>query len=105
MHISEFQELMKALYFDRDKGRGFSKIFLWIVEEIGELAEALRKYQELNEPREVLKKNVEMEIADVVAWVASLANVLEIDLETALFEKYPNFCPKCRENPCNCEKE
>jgi NTP pyrophosphatase (non-canonical NTP hydrolase) len=101
MHVNEFQELMKALYFQRDKGRGFSKIFLWIVEEVGELAEALRKYQEQGQAPSALK-NVELEIADVIAWVASLANVLEIDLEAALYEKYPNVCPKCGTNPCSC---
>ncbi|NVM54142.1 MAG: nucleotide pyrophosphohydrolase [Candidatus Helarchaeota archaeon] len=102
MHIHEFQELMRTLYLERDKGRGFSKIFLWIIEEIGELAEALRKYQEQNENRKELK-NVEMEMADVIAWIASLANVLEIDLEAVLYEKYPNICPKCRKNPCMCD--
>ncbi|NVM27666.1 MAG: nucleotide pyrophosphohydrolase [Candidatus Helarchaeota archaeon] len=105
MHIREFQELMKTLYFKRDEGRGFSKIFMWIVEEIGELAEALRKYQEHNEKNEQALKNVEMEMADIIAWVASLANVLGIDLETAMYEKYPDVCPKCRKNPCCCDTE
>jgi len=102
MQIHEFQQLMKTLYFERDKNRGFSKIFLWIVEEIGELAETLRKYQENDENEDQLK-DIEMEIADVVAWIASLANVLNIDLEKALYQKYPLVCPKCRENPCICE--
>lgn len=102
MHVSQFQELMKSLYFERDKGRGFTKNFLWIVEEVGELAEALRKYQE-NPENPATLKDVQMEIADVVAWVTSLANVLNIDLEAALFEKYPNVCPKCLENPCSCK--
>lgn len=105
MQISEFQDLMKALYFERDKDRGFSKIFLWIIEEVGELAEALRKYQESNIDKKEFKKNIEMELADVIAWLTSLANVLEIDIESVLFEKYPNICPKCRENPCNCKIE
>jgi NTP pyrophosphatase (non-canonical NTP hydrolase) len=93
---------MKNLYFERDKNRGFSKIFLWIVEEVGELAEALRKYQEQDENGDALKE-IELEIADVIAWIASLANVLDIDLEKALYEKYPLVCPKCHENPCSCE--
>jgi len=104
MQIREFQQLMKTLYFERDKNRGFSKIFLWIVEEIGELAEALRKYQENDEnENENQLKDIALEIADVVAWIASLANVLEIDLESSLYEKYPLVCPKCHGNPCSCE--
>ncbi len=105
MHFREFQELMKTLYFERDENRGFFKIFLWIVEEVGELAEALRKYQEENEKKEQALKNVEMEMADIIAWVTSLANVLGIDLETVVYEKYPDACPKCHKNPCSCDFE
>ncbi|MHA1264243.1 MAG: MazG nucleotide pyrophosphohydrolase domain-containing protein [Candidatus Helarchaeota archaeon] len=102
MHIREFQNLMKDLYFERDINRGLSKTFLWIIEEVGELAEALRTYQEQNQSKNKLKE-IGLEIADVIAWVASLANILKIDLESVLTEKYPYFCPKCHQNPCNCD--
>jgi NTP pyrophosphatase (non-canonical NTP hydrolase) len=101
MQIREFQQLMKTLYLEHDKERGISKTFLWIIEEVGELAEALRKYQETNKNQDVLK-NIGMEMADVVAWIASLANILEIDLEDALYKKYPSACPKCHQKPCSC---
>ncbi len=101
MQIREFQQLMKRLYFERDKNRGISKTFLWIVEEVGELAEALRKYQESDKNKNEIH-NIAMEIADIVAWIASLANILEIDLEDALYSKYPSVCPKCGKNPCSC---
>ena len=102
MDIREFQDLMKTLYIERDKNRGISKTFLWIIEEIGELAESLRKYQDPKEGKKELN-NIAMEIADVVAWIASLANILGIDLEDALYKKYPSICPKCKTSPCKCE--
>ncbi len=102
MQIREFQNLMRQLYFERDTERGISKTFLWIVEEIGELAEALRNFQD--KPENIAEKqNIAMEIADVIAWVASLANILDIDLDEALKKKYPSVCPKCRQSPCACE--
>jgi NTP pyrophosphatase (non-canonical NTP hydrolase) len=102
MQIHEFQNLMKALYFERDKTRGVFKTFFWIIEEVGELAEALRDYDsERKIPNNL--KDIEMEIADVIAWVASLANILGIDLEKVLSEKYPLICPKCKNNPCKCD--
>ncbi len=104
MHIREFQDLMRTLYFEQDKNRGTYKTFLWIIEEIGELAEALRNYQENLETDEGIR-NVENEMADVVAWTASLANILGIDLEDALFRKYPSVCPKCQKNPCSCHRK
>ncbi|MHA1276521.1 MAG: MazG nucleotide pyrophosphohydrolase domain-containing protein [Candidatus Helarchaeota archaeon] len=101
MQIREFQNLMRELYSKRDKRRGLSKTFLWIIEEIGELAEALRTFQD-NPKDPAAKTNIAMEIADVIAWVVSLTNIIELDLEDALKKKYPLVCPKCGQNPCSC---
>jgi NTP pyrophosphatase (non-canonical NTP hydrolase) len=96
MKVSEFQELMKKLYFESDKSRGIPKTYLWLVEEVGELAEAINKdYDKIRKSEE---------LADIIAWTCSLANLLDIDLENALFNKYPNKCPKCNSNPCVCVK-
>jgi len=45
---------------------------------------------------------IEGEFADVIAWLASLANIVNIDLETAALNKYDKKCPKCGQNPCQC---
>lgn len=107
MKISEFQDLISDLYLDRDMERGVNKTFLWFVEEIGELSEALRHYLagKGNSDRNLKNRShVGEEIADIVAWIFSLANILEIDLEKALIEKYPNKCIKCGSKPCQCPK-
>lgn len=96
MHIREFQEMIRNIYYHRDSKRGAEKTFLWFVEEVGELAEGLRKGD---------IDSLEEEFADVFAWLVSLANILEIDLEEAVLKKYPNKCPYCRKNPCECKEE
>jgi NTP pyrophosphatase (non-canonical NTP hydrolase) len=93
MHIGEFQRLMKGLYSANDDERGLQKTQLWFFEEVGELAEAMRKED---------KKAIEEEMADVLAWMASLANMLGIDLEEACSSKYPMKCPRCGGFPCRC---
>ncbi|TFF85842.1 MAG: nucleotide pyrophosphohydrolase [Promethearchaeota archaeon] len=97
MRIREFQDLIRELYFHQDSKRGFNKCFFWFVEEIGELASALKE-EELN------IEFIGAEMADIIAWVFTLANLLNIDIETALMKKYPNKCPKCGSNPCICNK-
>jgi NTP pyrophosphatase (non-canonical NTP hydrolase) len=97
MKISEFQKLIRELYFRQDQDRGRSDTFIWLVEEIGELANLLKV-------REIDKKKASEEIADIIAWTTSLANLLEIDLESALLEKYPYKCLKCNSSPCVCGK-
>ncbi|MEM0350602.1 MAG: MazG nucleotide pyrophosphohydrolase domain-containing protein [Archaeoglobaceae archaeon] len=92
MEISEFQKLIAELYFHKDKQRGIEKTMLWIVEEVGELAEAVRKGGNIGE-----------EIADVLAWVVSLANLCGIDVEGEILKKYPMFCPRCGKKPCECD--
>jgi len=93
MHISEFQEMMKQLYFERDKARGINGTLNWLVEEVAELGEELKG---------INREATEKEFADVIAWLASLANIMGIDLEKAALAKYPNKCPKCQASPCKC---
>jgi NTP pyrophosphatase (non-canonical NTP hydrolase) len=93
MQIHEFQEMMKRLYFERDSARGTQGTFKWLVDEVTELGEELKGID-----REAMEK----EFADVIAWLASLANITGIDLEKAALNKYNNKCPKCQGSPCQC---
>ncbi len=92
MTITEFQRLIEDLYLKRDSERGLGGTFMWFVEEVGELATALREGTE-EELRE--------EIADVFAWLSTLASIKGIELEDAV-QKYAKGCPACGENPCDC---
>lgn len=93
MHIREFQDMMKRIYFRRDSKRGVKRTYDWLVEEVGELGAALKG-------RDV--KALEDEFADVIAWLSSLANVVGVDLEGAALSKYENACPRCQKSPCEC---
>lgn len=93
MEIREFQDMMRRIYFHRDSKRGETGTFNWLVDEVEELRAAIKEED---------KKALEDEFADVLAWLASLANVVEIDLEGAAIKKYDNKCPKCQETPCKC---
>jgi NTP pyrophosphatase (non-canonical NTP hydrolase) len=97
MEISEFQNLIKELYFERDQKRGIDSTFIWLIEEVGEFARILRNTK-------INIENASEELADIIAWTNSLANLLDIDLELAISKKYPGICFKCRSNPCICRK-
>ncbi len=74
MKISEFQQLISQKYEKRDRQRGIPATFMWFIEEVGELATALAS----EDP-----KNKEEEFADVLAWLCTLANISDVDLENA----------------------
>ena len=84
---------MRALYFDRDRKRGAKATLNWLKEEIEELSEALKESKSIT---------IEEEFADVLAWLASLANLSNIDLQDAALKKYNYKCPRCLSLPCNC---
>ncbi|MET1123935.1 MAG: MazG nucleotide pyrophosphohydrolase domain-containing protein [Archaeoglobaceae archaeon] len=92
MHIKEFQRMIDEIYRRRDEERGIERTMLWVVEEVGELAEAVRK-----------GGNVGEEIADVIAWLVSLANLYGIDVEEEVLKKYPGYCIRCGKKPCECD--
>lgn len=78
MDICQFQQLISRKYLERDRQRGIPATFMWFIEEVGELATALAGND---------KKNLEEEFADVLAWLCTLANINDVDLEKAC-EKY-----------------
>ena len=78
MHISEFQQIISEKYKKRDLQRGIPGTFMWFIEEVGELATALASED---------AKNKEEEFADVFAWLCTLANISDVDLQKAC-EKY-----------------
>jgi NTP pyrophosphatase (non-canonical NTP hydrolase) len=87
--------MMHRLYFLRDSKRGIVGTYDWLLDEVKELGEALK----MND-----RKALEDEFADVIAWLASLANITNIDIEKAALNKYDNKCPKCRHSPCQCTR-
>ena len=92
MHFAEFQQIMETTYGDRDRTRGIPASIAWLTEEIGELAQSLRKGDSDDQTHE---------FADVLAWTFSLANQAGIDLEVAI-HRYAHGCPKCGSIPCHC---
>jgi NTP pyrophosphatase (non-canonical NTP hydrolase) len=83
---------MVDLYGEQDAERGIPSTVAWLCEEVGELAQAVRKGT---------REQQAAELADVLAWLASLANQLGIDLDEAM-ARYVRGCPKCGGNPCDC---
>jgi NTP pyrophosphatase (non-canonical NTP hydrolase) len=91
--LGEFQERIRALFGAKDSRRGIEGTFMWFMEEVGELAAALR-----SQDSELLA----LEFADVLAWLATLANIAGVNLDHAVDAKYGQGCPRCRQAPCEC---
>lgn len=92
MRIAEFQDTVRRTYIERDAARGIDGTFRWLVEEVGELARAVRT----GEPG-----NLEHEVGDVLAWLASVASLAGVDMERAA-GRYAAGCPRCGRIPCGC---
>ena len=93
MEIAKFQDLIRKTYHRRDKKRGLDKNFIWFTEEVGELAEGVRKRD---------KQEIFEEAADVLAWLSTICSLSGIDLEEAALAKYGKGCPRCAAIPCAC---
>jgi NTP pyrophosphatase (non-canonical NTP hydrolase) len=92
MDIAELQDIIGRTFGERDRARGVAASVAWLAEEVGELAQAVRKGT-VEQQRH--------EFADVLAWVASLANQMGIDLDVAV-QRYAAGCPRCHAVPCAC---
>jgi NTP pyrophosphatase (non-canonical NTP hydrolase) len=84
MDIADFQRLIRDRYYATDSARGAAGTFVWLAEEFGELAQAIgRRERGDGDPAEL-----EEEFADMLAWLATLANITGVDLARAVDEKY-----------------
>jgi len=93
--LGEFQQLIEKMYSHKDRQRGAAGTFVWLVEEVGELAAAIGQGADDARKRE--------EFADVLAWLATLANVEGVDLSEAVEAKYGRGCPGCGKMVCQCD--
>jgi NTP pyrophosphatase (non-canonical NTP hydrolase) len=91
--LSEFQQLIRRMYYEKDVARGPEGTFMWLMEEIGELAASIRGNDQANRVEE---------FADVLAWLATIANVVNVDLADAVRRKYGSGCPGCGHLVCTC---
>jgi NTP pyrophosphatase (non-canonical NTP hydrolase) len=95
MTLAELQSQIARMYGKKDADRGKEGTFLWLSEEVGELAGALRLSDQ---------EALAAEFADVLAWLATLANVSGVDLTSAFHNKYGGGCPGCNQVPCICSR-
>ena len=88
--LSEFQKHIHERYYQTDAARGTPGTFMWLIEEIGELATTLHKVagEGGNTSGGSTHEDLEGEFADVLAWLCTLANINHVDLETAVRKKY-----------------
>jgi len=86
--------MILQMYGQKDAARGDAATFLWLTEEFGELATALRSGT---------RDELAAEMADVLAWLATLANIRGVELEEAFIRKYGRACPGCQGIPCVCD--
>lgn len=93
LSIPDFQGLIRKMYVEKDVERGVAGTFMWLIEEVGELSTALRSGTH---------KEMEEEFADVLAWLTTIANVVGVDLNKALVDKYGAGCPGCGKFVCEC---
>jgi NTP pyrophosphatase (non-canonical NTP hydrolase) len=94
LSLRDLQSLIRKMYGSKDEARGVEGTFMWLMEEVGELAAALREDD---------RQNLELEFADVLAWLATIANVAGVDLEAAIRKKYGMGCPGCGQLQCCCD--
>lgn len=96
LDLRRFQADIAATFGAKDAARGTAGTFMYFVEEVGELAEALREPADHDLPGE---------FADCLAWLTSLAHLAGVDLAAAAAAKYGSACATCHRSPCVCDSK
>lgn len=92
MELDAFQSHINDTFGERDAARGVASSIAWLVEEVGELSQAVRKGSADDQLHE---------LGDVLAWLCSIANHLGLSMSDAA-SRYDVGCPRCSSVPCAC---
>lgn len=92
--LKEWQTMLKRIYGDANRPESSNCLWLHIMEEIGEISEALGRNE---------RKNLEEECADALAWLLPFCTKLEVDLDELAWNRYPRECDVCHKQKCECE--
>ncbi len=95
MDLSVLQSQIASTFGARYRLRGVDGTFRRLVEEVGEVAKALREGD---------REAVAAELSDVVAWAVSVAVLCGVDLDREL-ARYARGCPRCGTSPCRCPQD
>ena len=95
MDVATLQVQITATFGPCDRERGIDGTFRRLVEEVGEVAKALREGD---------RASLALELSDVVAWTVSVAALCGVDLDQAL-ARYARGCPRCGASPCRCPRD
>ena len=88
--IRKLQECIKNI---DHKNNMNDKYMLKLMEEVGELAEAVRKNNRMQDDQNI-KGTIEEEPQDVLYYIVCLANVNDIDLQNCIYLKEKINCEK-----------
>lgn len=92
--------MIQEMFGHKDQKRGIDGTYMWFMEEVGELAGALRAFDGADPQK---REELQGEFADVLAWLVTLANLSGIDLTQAVRKKYITGCPRCGKDVCQCQ--
>lgn len=92
MDLASLQARIAATFGERDRARGADGTFRRLVEEVGEVAKAMRGGD---------RGALALELSDVLAWTLSVAVLYHVDLDRAA-ARYGAGCPRCGASPCGC---
>lgn len=102
--LRQWQEHLETMYGanNRSEDKGVWFTVFRMMDETGELL-----ILELNKGQDALSEEdfteeMQLELADATAWLIAACNLTEVDLQSAVLEKYGNGCVKCEKAVCSC---
>jgi len=102
--VQQWVTHMDVVYGNINRNNGIFFAICRLQEEIGE-AKAAHHFDDVANSSVTLsmrRLNIAREFADVLAWIFSIASMLDLDLDTTILEQYGGKCYRCGERPCDC---
>lgn len=100
--LKQWQEHLSVLYGDKNRAKGIENLLNRLFKEIGELLSLQMRIPSMGISPCQIEEEFALELADALAWTIGIANFFEVDLEEEVYNRYGEYCWRCRQDPCTC---
>lgn len=95
---------LNKIYGPKNKEKGLENLLNRLFKEISELLSLSMRIPNMSTTASLdeIEEEFALELSDALAWTIAIANLLEVDLEKAVLNRYGQGCWKCHQIPCHC---
>jgi len=102
--LTDWSRHLEALYGARNRENGIQNVMNRLFKEISEIFSLTMDipFIKPDGTLDEIEREFALELADTLSWAIAVANMVGVDIEKAVLDRFGDKCWNCKKNPCEC---